>query len=323
MIETHHPKTELEWLNLRAGDITSTEVSALFGVSPYCTLFELWHRKKNREVVTIEQNERMTWGVRLQDAIAHGIATDHGYAVRPMKEYLRDPELRIGASYDYAIEGIHRPEGFVEKKGLLEIKNVDALMFRDGWLITDDPEGELSAGSGIEAPPHIEFQVQHQLLLDPVREFTFIGALVGGNRVEMLHRQPDPEVHAAIRARVREFNKSLDENRPPKPNFHEDVDLICKLYGYSTKGKVFDARGDDRFLALAQEYEHEKELAKAADSARLAAKAEMLTLVGDAEKVIGDGWSVSASAVGSASVSYTREGYRGFRLYWKKEKAGR
>ena len=90
---------EQEWLALRLEDITSTEVSALFNLSPYQTEFELWHRKKNKEIVTIEANQRMKWGTRLQDSIARGIAEDNGWNVRRMDEYVRIPELRIGSSF--------------------------------------------------------------------------------------------------------------------------------------------------------------------------------------------------------------------------------
>ena len=56
------PASEEEWLKLRTLDVTSTESPALFGLSPYMTKFELWHRKKSGEVYTIKDNERMFWG---------------------------------------------------------------------------------------------------------------------------------------------------------------------------------------------------------------------------------------------------------------------
>src|SRR5687768_166765 len=104
MIETIEPKNEQHWRELRSQDITSTEVSALFGVSPYTTLFELWHRKRDRTVVDFESTERMKWGNRLQDAVATGIAEDQKWRIRRMTEYMRDPLLKMGASFDFAIE---------------------------------------------------------------------------------------------------------------------------------------------------------------------------------------------------------------------------
>ena len=58
-----------DWLENRLLDVTSTEVSALFNVNPYQTEFDLYHQKKDKVVVNIEDNERMAWGRRLKDGM--------------------------------------------------------------------------------------------------------------------------------------------------------------------------------------------------------------------------------------------------------------
>src|ERR1700690_947728 len=143
--ETITPRDETHWHELRSKVITSTEVAALFGISPWMTLFELWHRKKNQTIVQIEPNTRMVWGNRLESAIANGVAEDYKLTIRPMKEFIQIPSWRLGASFDYAID----PDGG------MEVKNVDGLAYKDGWLIQGDM---------IEAPPHIEIQGQTQFL---------------------------------------------------------------------------------------------------------------------------------------------------------------
>ena len=40
------PATEEEWLALRDLDVTSTMASALYGLSPYLTEYELYHERK-------------------------------------------------------------------------------------------------------------------------------------------------------------------------------------------------------------------------------------------------------------------------------------
>ena len=103
-MEIHRPENKAHWLELRSMDITSTEVSALFGISPYKTHFELWHQHKDGLITEIEENERMRWGSRLQNAIAEGIAEDEGWQIRLMDEYVRDPARRMGSSFDFGIE---------------------------------------------------------------------------------------------------------------------------------------------------------------------------------------------------------------------------
>lgn len=299
-IEAIVPKDEKHWHELRARDVTSTDVAALFGVSPYLTLFELWHRKRDKMVVEIEPTERMKWGNRLQDAIATGIAEDQGWKIRRMDEYVRDPALKMGSSFDYAIWDT----------GILEIKNVDALAFKEGWVVEGDE---------LEAPPHIELQVQHQLAVSG-RAFAWIGALVGGNRVVLIKREPDEKIITAIQETVAGFWESIDLGRVPQPDFSRDADFIARLYGYAEPGKVFDASTDASIASLAMRYRDLGQQVRELEKARDAAKAEILTRIGDAEKVKGADFTITANLVGPAKVEYERAGYRAFRVNWKKTK---
>jgi len=312
MIETIVPRDEQHWLQLRAEDITSTETPALFGLSPYTTLFELWHRKKDKLVLELEPNERMKWGTRLQDAIANGIGLDQGWSIRHMKEYIRDPELRMGSSFDFEIETLtpygENGVGQIAEKGLLEIKNVDSLAFRDGWAIE---------GDDLEAPPHIELQVQHQLAVSG-RKFAYIGALIGGNRVALIKREPDEKIIKEIKRRVASFWLTVVMEQEPKPDFAKDAAFITRLYGYAEPNKVLDARNDEKFTKLMIKYKEAGDRAKQAEEEKNIAKAELLTLAGDAEKVLGAGFTLSLGIVGEAEVTYTRKAYRAFKPSWKK-----
>ncbi len=313
MIEIIQPQSQQHWLEMRTMDVTSTETAALFGLSPYMTEFELWHRKKDAVIVKLEENERMFWGTTLQDAIAGGIAKKQGWQIRRMDEYIRDTELRLGASFDFSIEQFvpHMPLE-EHQKGLLEIKNVDALIFRDGWSFDEDGD--------LEAPPHIEIQVQQQLFITK-RPVVHIGALVGGNKVQMIERHPDQVVMDAIATKVGAFWQSIKDDRPPEPDFIKDAEFITSLYGYADPGKVLDARDDSEFQMWASEHKRLGEEIKHMTEVRDGFKARMLTRMEDAEKVLGDGFSISAGIIGEAEIAYTRKPYRMFKPSWKKVKS--
>lgn len=300
------PRDEAHWLELRSLDLTSTSVAALFGLSPYITEFELFHRFRDK-TSGFEANERTRWGDRLEAAIAAGVAEDNAWAVRPMKEYIRIPEARIGSSFDFAIEGT---AGF-PASGILEIKNVDGLQFRDKWIVD---------GSDIEAPPHIELQVQHQMLVSG-RTFAYIAALIGGNHIALLKREPNEKVIRAIKLKVAEFFNRIDTNHPPSPDFARDSDFISELYLQSTEGKVLDATTDGEIAMLAREYQIWQKTGADAETQKKAIKAHVLTKIGDHAKVLGDGFSISAGTTRETVVeSFTKAPYRNFRVYWKKEK---
>jgi len=314
MLEKHVPKDRDEWLSLRLRDVTSTEVAALFGLSPYITLFELWHWKKQGVIPPFEENERMRWGKRLEPAIAAQFAEDHGWKIRPKNEYIRHTGLRMGASFDFAIvEGIAGTDIPGRDIGFLEIKNVDYMVFKNEWIANDD--------GTYEAPPHIELQVQQQFALEPNLSEAYIGVLVGGNTPYKLPRAPNPTIIEKIRAKVAEFWISIEENRPPPPDFKRDARFIASLYSHSEPGSVLEAADDVELATLAEGYRYAGEQEKAAKLMKDTAKAQILMRIKDAEKALGRGFTISAGLRGPVVVpEHERAGFRDFRISWKKIK---
>lgn len=297
------PTDKEAWLALRAQDITSTDVSALFGLSPYTTAFELWQKKAGKLDDSFEETERMKWGTRLQDTIARGIGEDEGWNVRARNVYTRIPDRRIGASFDFEI--VSHADG----PGLLEIKNVDYLVYRDQWTEEDGV---------IEAPAHIELQLQHQLLATG-RSWGVIAALVAGNTVKLVRRKADLELQESILTQTAIFWASIAANRPPAPDYKADFKTLKRLLGPSQEGLAIDARGNAQFDDLVAKYAHVSSEIKGLEEIKEATKAQLLELTGGAEKVIGSNWSISAGTVAAKEIPATvRQAYRNFRVNLKK-----
>lgn len=305
-----------EWLNNRLQDVTSTEVSALFGLSPYKTEFELFHEKKDAQVVEIPDNERMRWGRRLETPIALGVAEDQGWDVTKFDVYMRKPDLRIGSSFDFKINSSS------DGPGLMEIKNVAELQFKKNWI-------DLGNGN-YEAPEHIELQVQHQMEVSDI-QWCAIVALVGGNAPKVIYRNRDPEIGQQIRARVAAFWQRVANNEPPSADYSADADFIVKLYAQSNEGEVYDATNDDFLATLVRDYQSLGKEIDALEAARKSAKAQILERVGAAERVIAPWGSIAlGNTKDSAGTLITpemvgtymgaRKGYRQFRVTQKEEK---
>lgn len=263
--------SEEQWLAERARDVTSTEVAALYGASPYVTEFELWHRKRLGTSVKAEPSERVTWGKRLEATIAAGIAEDTGWKVRPSRVYVRVPDLRLGASFDFFVEADDPARG----SGVLEIKNVDKHVFSDQWE-------ELSRGVYM-APAHIELQLQAQL---DVRDYSWgaIAALVGGNEIHLLPRDRDRDVGDDLRRRVNAFWQSIAAEREPSADYSRDADFIAGELRRSARAGVVVVA--DRFVEpLVARYAEAHRARKAATEECEALKAEILHHVGAAARI--------------------------------------
>ena len=186
---------------------------------------------------------------------------------------------------------------------------MDYLVYRDTWSEEDGV---------IEAPAHIELQLQHQLLATG-RSWGVIAALVAGNTVKLVHRKADPELQESILTQVAVFWASIAANRPPAPDYKADFKTLKKLLGPSQEGAVLDARGDSRFDDLIAQYQHVSFEIKGLEEIKEAAKAQLLELTGSAEKVVGSNWSISAGMVAAKEIPATvRQAYRNFRVNLKK-----
>lgn len=310
-------ENEGQWLAERVKDVTSTEVSALYGLSPYTTEFELFHQKRDGIVIRIPENDRMKWGKRLEAPIAHGVAEDMGWNIAKLDVYIREVEARIGSSFDFEIKSSS------DGRGILEIKNVAELQYKRKWI--DDGNGN------IEAPEHIEMQIQHQMEVSGY-EWCALVVLVGGNSPKVVYRQRDREIGADIRRTVDGFWKRVTDNTPPSADYTRDAAFIGQLYSQVRTGEIFDATGDAEIARLVQQYQAASAQLSEMEKLKDAYKAQLIERIGAAEKVVGAWGSINCARTNDSlgtlitpdMVGQTiggRKGYRQFRINLKKEKA--
>lgn len=292
--------TRESWLNERAKDLTSTEISALFGCNPYVTEYELWHYKSGLLAPDREETERMRWGNRLQDPIGRGLCEDNDWIGEPCSDYIRIPKLRLGASFDWLI----RRPGRAQCR--LETKNVDSMAFREGWQISyyENDQGQVEQ-SDIEAPPYMEFQLQQQMLITGENEIV-LGALVGGNTAKIIERNADVSTHKEIINAAAEFWASVKERRPPDPNFRRDSDTIRRLHPHIVGEKIALVE-EDRINKLMRQHAATARAASIAHGDAAAIKAEIAHLIGNMPGAKGPAGSITRFAVNGGIVSYERE----------------
>ena len=263
------------WLQARLQDVTSTEVSALYDLSPYRTEFDLYQEKRNQTIVEISDNERMFWGRNLESAIAHGAAETMGWDISKFDVYMRN-ENRLGSSFDYKIRSVE------DGDGILEIKNVDAVAYRQNWK--DD-------GVNIEGPEHIELQIQHQMEVANL-DWTALVCLVGGNTQKIIYRDRDRQIGKDLTEKVKAFWDRVDAGTPPKIDYLRDAEyIIKKLRNQADAGIVLAADEDmdkliDEYYTVSREY---YSLSKTKD----AIKAQILDLSQNASKIISANGTIS------------------------------
>lgn len=310
------------WHELRGRDVTSTQTAALFGLSPYNTAFEIAQQKLaaiRGEFDTWAGNERTAWGNLLERVIAERVGHVYGVQVQPMKQYMRRTDAPMGASFDYEIIGVTDTVAEDERlrvlfgahgPGVLEIKNVDARVFASSWTTDGEPE----------APEHIEIQVQHQLHVCGYG-WACIAALVGGNTLEIIPRLRDAAMGTALQTKIEKFWLDLGAGILPPIELPADADIVRKMHAYAEPGKLLDAREDATIAELCAEYTAASAAAKEAEDRKKSAAARLLQHIGDAERVLVKGYTISAGMIAPAHVEYERAGYRNLRITKKAAKS--
>ncbi len=204
MIQTIKYRDREHWLQLRTEDVTSTEMSALFGLNPYMTLQELWHQKRTKMIVRLKPNKAMDWGIKYEPVVAYDASRRNKWDILPHKFYQRDPFRKIGSSFDYWETKAQVP---------LEIKCTYRFAFRAKWQ---------GWGPTALAPAHIEIQLQTQMAVSE-KEAVRVAVGVGDDpeferppvdRFEFLRRR-NRVIQDAITEKCWLFQESLTAGIPP------------------------------------------------------------------------------------------------------------
>jgi putative phage-type endonuclease len=316
------------WHELRRTRIGSSDQPALWGVSPYKTLYQLWHEKRGTLAEEdLSDNKRVVFGKHLEAGIANAMADLFHLRIRKADAYVEHPRLPgMGASLDFEIwchpDGAavsdERPATHASLLVPFEIKNVDYLVWRDQWL----HEGH-GATAEHEPPEHIDIQVQHQIACTGA-PFAFVGVLVGGNTPHLVRRERHPGVVAAVERKVTAFWDSIAAGAEPSPDYGRDLQAMERTM-LSIDADAIDMRGDSRFEALMAEYAEAKAIENDAGLRADVCRAEALDLMQGAQRVITNGGSIAAPlrpAVPAKTVEYAaKPERREVRFYPKKRRS--
>lgn len=273
--------TEAEWKAIRAKHVGASEVSALFGLSPWLTRWQLYHLKRGT-LPDVLENTSMTQGKFFEPAIAAYAQEKFSITLRKVRRYLsHDSVPGMGASLDYEEYG----------DGTLIPTEMKWSLYGDGW----DWEGEeLTA-----IPDAYMMQVQHQMACAGAERGQLI-AFTGGDLKRMLIPRSERMV-SAIEDAVRTFWADVTAAHEPPVDFSVDAEAIGRL-AYATKLRPLTMGPED--ARLFEAWDAARTMASQAEERAKAARAEVLKRVIDAGagndtavKVVCGDWRMSVSKV--------------------------
>jgi predicted phage-related endonuclease len=306
MIERRTITSRDEWLTWRKQDVTASVVGALFGVHPYTTSLRIYAEKRGVEFPDAD-NKTMRRGRWLEPAVATAVEEERpDWKLRAPKVYLRDPDLRLGCTPDYFIDG--DPRGL----GVLQCKTVAPSVYARDWL------------GGSEIPFWIVLQTLTECMLSDAAFGVVAVLLVDPHAMEVaildVPRHADSELK--ICARVHEFWQQVAAANEPDPDYERDAEVIKALVPRETSGKKIDLSGNNELIEMLEQRADLKERINQQDAACEAIESRIKHLMQDAE--IGNGladWRITYKSTQRSAYTVPAKTLRILRITDKRPQA--
>jgi len=267
-----------EWLRWRRQDVTASVVGALFGVHPYTTALRIYAEKRGVEFPDAD-NKTMRRGRWLEPAVATAVEEERpDWKLRAPRLYLRDPDLRLGCTPDYFIEG--DPRGL----GVLQCKTVAPSVYARDWL------------GGSEIPLWVTLQALTEMMLADAAFGVVAALLVDAHAMDVaileVPRHADSELKILVA--VKNFWDAVGSGIEPDPNFSRDAEVIKALVPRDTSGKQIDFSGHNELPAMLEERAALMQHIKEGEARCGEIETQVKFLMGDAEIGNGlDGWRIT------------------------------
>jgi len=279
MIERRTITDRAKWLEWRKQDVTASNVAALFHCHPYTTALRLYAAARGTEFPN-EDNLTMRRGRWMEPTVAKAVSELRPeWRIEPATEYLRDPELRLGATPDFYVYS--GPPG----KGILQAKTVAPSVYAREWA------------DGVEVPLWIILQAVTEAMLAEADFIVVAALLVDPHFMDVaIHEFPrNPAAEEKIKYAVAQFWKNVESGIEPDPDFTRDANTIKAMWrAERTPPSEVDFTGNNEIPELLEERANLKEAIRVADQRCEAIDAKLRFEMKDAAIATGiDGWRIT------------------------------
>lgn len=271
-----------DWLALRKQDVTASEVAALFGAHQFRTVLQVYAEKVGASKGQGD-NPAMRRGRILEPGCIVALQELHpDWRIEKADEYLRDPELRIGATPDYYRHVPAQAGDGGGWQGTLEPVECK----------TVSPEQFAQWGDGV--PLAYQLQVVTQCKLAGASRGWI--ALLVDNRAkdfELFEVPAHDGAWAKIVEKVAAFWKLVESGELPPIDFARDRDAIKALMPPKLSTTALDLTGDNHLPDLLAHRERCKEVIAAHEELLEADEAEIIAKLNGHEVATLDGYRIT------------------------------
>jgi predicted phage-related endonuclease len=287
MTETRPITNRAEWLAWRQADVTASDVAAVLGLHPDRTIAKVWANKVGL-IGEDPPSEFCEYRLSLEAAALDwlGLKRPDWRISRP-NNYLRDPDLRLGATPDALASNEHG-------LGLIEVKSVVRYVFERDWKqfgVGDD--GVIDA----EAPIYHQLQALAGAMLARTSWLAVVALILdnaGTGSLAIAPVQRNAEAEDRIRDGVARFWAMTDAGKQPPFDYGLDAEVIAALFPKARIAEPpLDLSADNRLPELLTERQALKAELRTREHRCEGIDAEIKAKLGDHELATLPGWRIS------------------------------
>jgi len=247
-------RDQTHWHELRSQHIGASEVAALFDMSPFTTLWQLWMEKSGKlPPEDLSGNKSVQAGTFLESGIANWAAHRWDMKIEKVVDYYTADDCPgMGASLDFQTDGGHPVEIKWSAHG-------------DGW--------EYDGDTITCAPDNYVLQVLHQMACTGA-EYGWLIALIR-NEPRRMKVPRSEDLISKIKSEVARFWASVVCGTEPPVDFDKDGEAVVRLLDFVPMSEVTLTT---EHAHLFQTYLENAAIEKEAKAKKDAAKTELLTL---------------------------------------------
>lgn len=267
-----------EWLQMRLQDVTASDVAAVCGHDKRKSILKVWAEKTGL-LPPGEDTAFLRFRRWLEAAVVEALQAQRpSWEIRRAGVYLRDTELRIGATPDVVAIDPARP-GF----GNVQCKTVLRSVYEDDW-----PDGEPPLGYQLQS-------ITEAKLLGAA--WTDVAALVldyAGSGEFILRPVPLHDgAWAQVRAGVERFWSFLDKGQRPPLTPALDEEVVKRMFPKVERAEPVDLSGDNMLPGLLEERAALKETVKPAEARLKVIDTEIKAKIGEHAAGLTDEWRMT------------------------------
>lgn len=266
---------EGDWLEQRKKGIGGSEASMVIGVNPWKSKLELWNEKVT-QISNIDATKQLMFkvGHTLEPIIADEYTEETG-------RKLEERPLKIHPKYPFILGNIDR-EIVGDKKGpgILEIKT------KGGYTNWHDED----------IPIYYHAQIQHYLNLYNYTWGSFAVLDLGVMKLNIVDVERDDEFISKLVKEEIDFWKLVEYKTPPPVGPTKACEEFLREKYKDSENITIDISNNEEAMKWAAMLREAKRNIKAFDAMEIEAKNHLMSIVGVAEKALGNGYAISWKA---------------------------